>query len=165
MSAHIKKKALAKKKKVVARKRRVADARFQKDFRKLQELAANARFIAPPDGVEKMSEVLQDFVKPLMQAAETETSLRKLFAVGIIAWNAAMLGAAECTKLVEDSAKTFPPELHDSFRKDLELLIQRKLEYFADNRREILDFDLNMERGKPKLRVMSTAPEEMMIEG
>jgi hypothetical protein len=161
MSAHIKKKALAKKKKVLARKRRAP--RRKHDLREIDELLSTARVIPEPTGVDKMSEVLQDFVKPYVQLSETESNLRRLFDLGMMAWNASLLSLAQRKKTLQDTVKAFPPEARDDLRGVLETLIQRKLEHFADNRRQIIDFDLSMEAAGPCLKVMSTAPEEMSV--
>ena len=109
-----------------------------------------------PPGMVKMSKVLEDFAKPYMESNPTEESLRKLLTVASVAWNAALLPPIEREKLLRETEETLPAELRNDYRIVIEPMIERKLAYFADNRRMILNFELTMGRGNPFLNVMST---------
>ena len=50
-----------------------------------------SKVVYEPAGGEKMSEVLEDFVEPYQELADTDDSFRKLLTLGMLAWNAALL--------------------------------------------------------------------------
>ena len=116
--------------------------------------------IRDPPGMEKMSEVLEDFVGPHWDQAPTEEALRNLLNVAAVAWNAALLPSEEREKLHQKSQQMLPADQRDDFRAIVDSLIQRKLAHFADNRRAILSIDLTMQPTGPYLEVMSTLPVE-----
>src|SRR5260370_37751202 len=107
-----------------------------------------------PPGMVKMSKVLEDFVKPYMESSPTEESLRKLLAVGIVAWNAALLPPTERENLLRETEETLPAELRNDFRVVLEPMIERKLAYFADNRPGMPNFAICMGRWDAVCKVM-----------
>src|SRR5262245_9412283 len=86
--------------------------------------------LVPPDGVEKMSEVLRDFVDPYWEGCKTEEALRKLITLGIIAWNAALVSGSERSKLIEGTLETVPPDVRPGMRAFLEEMIRRKESVF-----------------------------------
>ncbi len=93
---------------------------------------------------EKMSEVLENFVEPYMEHADTLDAYRKLIGIAIIAWNAALLQGAEREKMLEDAYRRLIPAADKQARADFQsivvALILRKERYFADNRRAILNY-------------------------
>lgn len=87
--------------------------------------------------------------------------MRQLYCTGIVAWNAALLSPGEREQCISDFEANLPAEeARRAFRAMMELLIQRKLDDFADNQREIVGFDLSMGPDGPFLNVMSTIPGE-----
>lgn len=158
MSQQRKQKALEKQK----RKRRE-----KQRYRSMQAPPA-AMFVASPPGVkvvptprgtEKMSEVLDEFVDPYMDPNGSLEEMRKLYTMGVAAWNAALFSGAKREELLEDLARTLPPEARRDFRMVIEPMIQRKLRYFAANQRCIFDFNLEDRPSGPYLQVMATLPE------
>jgi hypothetical protein len=143
-----------KKQRAQYKKRRLR--KLKKKMPRPSSLPPETMILDNPPGMVKMSKVLEDFVKPYMESSPTEESLRKLLAVGIVAWNAALLPPTEREELLRETEETLPAELRNDFRVVLEPMIERKLAYFADNRRGILNFELSMGRGNPFLNVMST---------
>lgn len=123
-------------------------------------LPPKVKVVRDNPGVEKMSEVLWDFVDPYLDSAETEDALRKLLTLGMAAWNAAVAGPTKGEELIRDLEQTLPPEAREHFRVIIDPLIQRKLRYFSDNQRIILDFTLTMQPSGPYLQVASTLPAE-----
>jgi hypothetical protein len=119
--------------------------------------AADPVVVFEPSGQVKMSDVLMDFVAPFEDSWQTPDELRKLLTVAVIAWNAAIAPLEKGLDLLHDTAETVPPHLRADFAGLVVELIRRKLQYFADNRRFVLDFKLiPLPDGEPYLTVMST---------
>lgn len=97
-----------------------------------------------PAGREKMSEVLEDFVEPYMEFADTEDGFRKLLNLGMLAWNAALLPEDQGSAIIDETLGAALPGAsrvnRTSAREFIELLIQRKKKHFAANRRAIISF-------------------------
>jgi hypothetical protein len=53
------------------------------------------KLVIAPSGRVKMSEVLEDFVEPYMDLADTEEAFHKLLTLAIMAWNASFLSEEE----------------------------------------------------------------------
>jgi hypothetical protein len=119
---------------------------------------SGVRLISPPPGVKKMSEVMEEFIDPYLDEARTEHQLRELLSIATIAWNAALMPAAEQDALVEDVMATVPQESRPFFLNWLMELIRRKLAFFADNKRLILSYELTWNPDNPYISVMSSFP-------
>lgn len=153
MSSHKKRKALDKK--------RRRQRRFQESLGSM-DVPPDTLLIRDPPGMAKMSEVLEDFVEPELQGAQSMDDMRNMLSMAAIAWNTALLPAAEREGFLNDAEAKFPADGREMIRALLDGLIQRKLDYFADNTRGIINFDLRIgPDGKPFLNVMSTMPGEM----
>jgi hypothetical protein len=109
-----------------------------------------------PTGETKMSEVLMEFVEPYDDQWTTEEQLKKLLILAVIAWNAAIYSGSEREQFIQDMVKAVPPELRPEMRAIVEEMIQRKLSYFAGNRRMIVDCQVTMTPTGPHVVVMST---------
>jgi hypothetical protein len=110
-------------------------------------------------GIEKMSDVLEEFVTPYFPEADNIDELRALFWWGIAAWNIALLPEHEQGKALEDIGRKVRledqvelPELLEFLR----MLIRRKQKHFATNRRMIVSFDLRETGDSYYLNVAST---------
>ena len=107
-----------------------------------------------------MSEVILEFIKPYLDSAKSLGAYESLIGVGILAWNAALLPATARRKLLSDAmAEAFSPQEWD-VRHDLldllDLLIQRKERFFAENRRFIMRYHLSRVSEGYQLSVVST---------
>ena len=105
---------------------------------------------------EKMSTLLLDFIAPYSAAAESEEEFQIAIAMGLIAWNVALLPMNDRKEAVEQLTKsmfTDPAE----FAEIIDEMVERKETYFADCRRWILGHELTMTRNGPHLSVVSTA--------
>jgi hypothetical protein len=72
-------------------------------------------------------------------------------------WNCALPPADGRKELIAELiAKTVPADGAGDFKEIIERLVERKLKYFADNRRFILDHHWTMTRSGPHLSVIST---------
>jgi hypothetical protein len=120
------------------------------------ELPENVLLVESPPG-EKMSEVLLDFIEPYVdEPADDVDNLRKVLVVAIVAWNAAIVPHAEGEKLIEICLDAMPETMHAEARAWLDELIRRKQQYFADNRRLIINYTVTMRPDGPFVQVMST---------
>ncbi len=127
--------------------------KFQREFDKSPLGEANVEMVIEPAGVIKMSDVLDDFIEPYKADDMTLSQHRNLLGIGVVAWNLAILDkpASDPT-----SGDTRPKILNQilkgmkkndpKFQKDIESLIDamiaRKKEFFADNQRHILSYQL-----------------------
>jgi hypothetical protein len=120
-----------------------------------QSNAPSVLLIDNPPGEVKMSEVLMDFIAPYHSFGKTLDQMRKVLAVALVAWNAAIGPDGE--DLVRRTVENLPPDAQDDFLTILEAMIERKQRYFADNNRIILNYNLTpLPDGSPYLSVMST---------
>jgi len=124
----------------------------------------------------KMSTVLLDFIRPYRELAGAPELIRSLVAVGAVAWNLALLPEQEresalaeaVTKAIGGSSLVGrlaaklragiagdPPGLAD-FKRIVRELVERKLRYFAGNRRFILSYEILEAEDELRLVVAST---------
>jgi hypothetical protein len=160
MSANKHKKALVRKKRLREREkrlRRVGQRLVGSEFPEL----GKAAIIPNPPGVERMSEVLDQFVAPYVGPGTSEERFRNLLDFAVLAWNAALMPPEQRERAIDEAAETFPPDMRADFRYWINSFVERKLACFADNQRMILGFKLAMRGpGRPVLQVMSSLPEE-----
>jgi hypothetical protein len=109
-----------------------------------------------PEGAEKMSEVLTDFIEPYADLWKTEDELYRLLDVASVAWNAALMSGEERDKLIRDSMGAVPPEVRADLKAILTNLIRRKETYFASNKRIILSYEVTMGPDEYRVNVLST---------
>ncbi|CEF48412.1 unnamed protein product [uncultured bacterium] len=107
-----------------------------------------------------MSEVLEGFIEPYRDLADTDDAYERLLTLGMLAWNAALLPVDRRRTLI---AETLEANFAMASRSDqalaretIETLIRRKLEHFAENQRAILSFKLSHTRDGLHLSVAST---------
>jgi hypothetical protein len=97
-------------------------------------------------GREKMSEVLEDFVEPYRELADTQDALRKLLNLGMLAWNAALLPEDQRQAIIDEILAAGLSRASEAERAQarelVEALVRRKEELFAANRRAIVSFEL-----------------------
>jgi hypothetical protein len=111
--------------------------------------------IESPDRV-KMSEVLEAFIAPYMEFAETEESFKKLVTIAVIAWNTSLLPRSAQTKAINDLLTSLPPETQADAKSIVKDLIRRKRIHFGKIRRAIIDFEIIDTRDGFHLTVAST---------
>jgi|GEM_PF-687578 len=93
------------------------------------------------DGV-KMSEVLERFVEPYREIAETQDAYKRLLALALVAWNMTLIPKKERTAAMEESLFALPEEMRSDGRQLIRHLMVRKETSFSQYRRMILDFEL-----------------------
>jgi len=107
---------------------------------------------------EKMSAVLLKFVEPYMQYADTEDAYHKLLVIAIAAWNAALVSPEERQKMISSLIKEMRMGIWErrDFRGIIEEMIERKLGHFAENKRLIVNYELQDLGDKIHLSIAST---------
>ncbi len=107
-----------------------------------------------------MSEVLEDFVEPYRDFDGTQDEFRNLLNMGMLAWNAALLPEHERPAMIEKLLAAGLSRASEAdralARQFVELLVRRKLEHFAANRRAIISFQLTDRGGDYHISVAST---------
>ncbi|MBP7961433.1 MAG: hypothetical protein KBG20_03685 [Caldilineaceae bacterium] len=125
--------------------------------RRVERGVPNAKIVQNAPGLEKMSDVLKRFVAPYAKRlGARDDSYRKLVAVAIVAWNAAIVGPDKEAEMLDDVEKTFPPDLRQDFRQIVEEMVARKKRHFANNRRLIIDCEVTDHGDEYHLAVIST---------
>ena len=157
MSTNKQKKTLARKKQLQSRERRLRRLREHRDE---PRFISDDKIIHAPPGMEKMSQVLLDFVAPFIDDAATEEAVEGLLRIAAIAWNFALFPPDRRQEFLDEAWQSPPIEDGAFFRMMIEALIERKLTCFPDNRRMILDFDLTTDTAGLHVEVRSTIPAE-----
>lgn len=107
-----------------------------------------------------MSEVLEDFVAPYRDQAETEEAFNELLTLATVAWNVALQPVERRQAMID---RVTGPAFAGLSREDqadgqgiIEMFIRRKDEYFAANRRAIYSFKVTETPDGFHLSVAST---------
>jgi hypothetical protein len=113
-----------------------------------------------PEGLEKMSEVLGDFVSPFLALVDTDDDRRMVIKTAVLAWNLSLLAPIKRSLMLENSIVNICPSDNlldrENLRKDLNQMITYKLQSFADNQRKILDVQISDYGEQFHLSVAST---------
>lgn len=109
--------------------------------------------VVHPRTGEKMSEILEEFAQPLLAHAQSDEEIRKALGMATIAWN--------CAIAPPDARREFEQLIHSKFedsvmRDVFDFLIARKHALFPENKRMILDYDMDRSTGQLALNVVST---------
>jgi len=144
------------------------DEASDKSSAKLQEslkrnYPENVMIVKNHAGIPKMSEVLTDFFMPYADISKNKKDFERLLGMAVTAWNMSFSPEDERSKLLDQVfAKAYNPlkvssEDLEIGRAMLENMIERKLDYFADYDRQIIDFSVEyLSRGNYHLSVASS---------
>ena len=107
---------------------------------------SGAKLLVNPDGIVKMSEVLEEFVDPYLNSHQTGEEQKKMFSVAVFAWNLAMEPDESRRSTIQKMlagvmANGTEQDCADMTRL-LEELIARKHQYFDEVNRLIVDFQM-----------------------
>ncbi len=106
-----------------------------------------------------MSAVLEAFIEPYIEVADTERAYRTLFTLAAAAWNIALFPLEKQQQMLDDflnNVRGVPASLREDTRAILMELIERKNVYFSENRRMILSWELTDTGRDYHLSVVST---------
>jgi hypothetical protein len=120
-------------------------------------LLKGRKILYEPEGYEKLSAVMWDFIEPYRNYATTNEALRKIITLAILAWNASMLPDDKAKDMVEKIVDNQPLSKsdHDMMISVVKNLIERKKKYFAQYTRDILDYELIETEDEFRLSIVS----------
>src|SRR5262249_3308537 len=116
----------------------------------------NTQVIVNPAGTEKMSEVILRFAEPLKD--EYGMVPKAMLEIAIILWNASFMPSDMQRKAIEDVVNVFPQENIEARREMFllaHMLLERKKQYFSQNKRLIMDYHITESAHSIYLDVMS----------
>jgi len=116
----------------------------------------NYTMMSPLPQTEKMSEVLWEFVAPYMPLAPDREAVEKLLTLAIAAWNVTLFPVGERAQRLRELRTTLPAEARTDFLALMQEMMTRKEQYFAQNTRYILNYELTERRASYHLNVLST---------
>ncbi len=115
------------------------------------------------EGVEKMSEVLETFVEPYLDFADSRADREKLFTIAVAAWNLAFMPEEKRSAIIQEMIAVGVDKkdmlAQQDMRAILNEMIARKLTLFSDNHRLIINFQLQESKDTFHLSVASTLTE------
>lgn len=124
----------------------------------LGEMASD--MVIEPQGAEKMSEVLRQFIAPYMNTVNHTSDYRSLLDLAVIAWNASLFPKAKQQEMIDQifEEKLFKgdKEAQREVKEILWELIARKNQYFANIKRLIVEFNFKDTGNDYHLSVAST---------
>ena len=143
--------------------KQLANPRLAKLFHrvKTQEIFQDKEIRIQPPDVEKMSAVILDFARPMLNNVTNDDMRRNIISFAILAWNLALYkerGNDEAFQKLHDMALSSHTDetRRQQFHHFLAKLLQRKREFFSDYKRFILDYELSFTRDNMHLDVVST---------
>ena len=141
------------------KKRRDHRLSLQNAFRRrVKERFPNQKVITGPTGDgTKMSEVLEEFVEPYLQFAETKEAYQKLITTAIVAWNVMLFPEKDRSSSLDELLATLPKNVRKDGKQVIEELMVRKERFFSQYKRMIIDFEVTDTGNGWHLSVMSAA--------
>lgn len=119
-----------------------------------------SKMVANPEGEVKMSEVLEAFIAPYTEFVHNQSQQEKLVGLATTAWNLAIMPEEQQQTMMEslmtESLKDMDHLAQQDFRELLTELIERKQTYFADNKRMIIEWQVQDLGNQWHLSVAST---------
>lgn len=97
-----------------------------------------------PPGKAKMSDILGRFVDPYVGVTENQQQYENMLGMAVLAWNMALLPEEQRQEMLENILKGVDqdPEYQAFFRDFVGKLIARKLKYFNEHKRRIIEFNV-----------------------
>jgi len=134
-------------------------SKFTQDLR-AQKTFAHARIVERPAGESEISAVFSEFLEPFRHYATNHAAYIKLVGLGVSAWNAALLPEEAQFEFINKILPTLFTDMTEAQRADMYSLIgsmvQRKRQFFANDRRYIVQFHIEDTGGGYKLMMAST---------
>ncbi|MCL1493342.1 MAG: hypothetical protein M1G31_21645 [Pseudanabaena sp. Salubria-1] len=140
-----------------------------KSFEKLQKtvkqgFGEDVQMVRNMEGLAKMSEVLKDFIRPYADIPQNKKELQRLLETAVTAWDLAFMPKEKreseldqiFASMLKKAKKNIDKEDLATSRALIEDFIDRKLKYFADEQRQVIDFQVEyLGRGEYHLSVAS----------
>ena len=125
-----------------------------------KRLEASGNKVVPYNGEVKYSDVLDDFATPLLEDDDSTDQLKVKLTFCVFAWNIGLLKQKGDDKAYQDGIDAMPsfilksPESKDFFYK----MVQRKLDFFGDYKRMIIDFEVRPASENENYITVATVP-------
>lgn len=136
--------------------------KFGKDFASSPLAEKVDGIVTNPPGAVKMSDVLDEFVEPYGDDDMTLTERKNLLGLAMVAWNLAILPKPKRQKMMAqffaESLKVDDPSIQREMESLIKAMITRKQDRFADNKRHIINYQLEDLGDEFHLSVASTLP-------
>ncbi len=127
-------------------------------FKNLEQLGGTPTLVLDPPGEDKMSEVLLDFAKPLLELT-ADRHFDKVIVLAIACWNATLLPEEDQEAAINEVIHIFSSSGTrdvDLAKEAVQILLERKRRYFPDNKRLIADYRISHSKDQMHLMVAST---------
>jgi len=121
----------------------------------------DTKVIVSPHGIEKISEVILRFAEPLQD--EYGVVPPNMIRLAIPVWNASFLREDAQKQAIKNIVKIVPVTEREARREMIliiSMLLERKENYFADNKRIIMDYHITESAHRLNLDVVSTVAED-----
>ena len=126
----------------------------------LKEKGLEEPLVVRAPGSEKMSEVLLDFADPLLEQTQDDDgrAFQNTIGIAIFSWNVSLLPEEKWKSSIEDIVQKLgqSDEEMAMTKSIIQMLIQRRLEYFPDITRFIFDYEILDQGDNWHLNVIST---------
>ena len=137
-----------------------ARAHLLNKLQKSKYLSGRMRVVDAP-GEEKMSEVILDFAKPLLDSCNDDNELiKKAISMAIIVWNITLLPDKDQDNAIQDISSKLSPSQNASdyvtMMSYIDMLKERKKKYFSNNKRAIVNYHFSIVQEGFHLEVAST---------
>ena len=100
--------------------------------------------IIEPEGYEKMSDVLNEFIEPYLETVNNISDYKSLVMMSVIAWDVSLLPIDKQEEGLESMTSELfadaPAEIENDMRSIINKLIARKNKYFSSIKRFIVDY-------------------------
>ncbi|MEM9266665.1 MAG: hypothetical protein AAGA46_14185 [Cyanobacteria bacterium P01_F01_bin.13] len=134
--------------------------KFEKTFQQKEIANSFTGIVKNPQGEVKMSDVLEDFAEPYLLEANSFEQQQMVYEMAILAWNLAIIPEHQrqsaLDELFKDLMKGKPATAKRDLNNLMDEMVGRKLALFPNNRRYILDFQLEDAGDQLHLSVAST---------
>ena len=135
----------------------VSDETMSRMKGKMLEISGAKQKLIRDSSLEKMSEILLEYAKPLVDVVETDNIeyYEKAIKISIMLWNCTIL--QETTKSRKEIMKMLKPVMPDAESKSIvNYMLERKRQMYPDNKRVIMSYELSETAEGFHLSVAST---------
>jgi hypothetical protein len=155
----------AKKRRLASKKKRQAQSRARHTgvMQQVKQLPAfrDADVRMMPAGAQKMSQVILEFARPLLDSADGDAETRNALAFAVLAWNASLMPEERRGDLIQDALKRNAASAHSggdvvAIQGLFSDLIRRKEQAYPEVQRLIVDYHVRQSDGQTFLEVAST---------
>ena len=132
---------------------------------KKSEHLSKYNVISPPPGVEKMSEVIHEFARPLLEKfvndsdSGSDMAFWNIITLAVLVWNTTLLPKDKQKDSIADIITGIPHSTDEELqmlKAMIGLLMIRKQKLFPDNRRLVLDYEIAITDNMRNLLITSS---------